>query len=419
MIIFYPLIIFITFFRIFLKKEDSIRYKEKIFSSHFKVKRDHNRKLIWFHAASIGEFKSILPIIEKLHSSLEGNDFLITTSTLSSSKIATRELKKYKNVYHRFFPFDVSFLINNFLQSWYPNFIFLVDSEIWPNLILKAKKLKIPISIINARITEKSYQKWIRFPQSAREIFNSLELCFAASQDAKFRLEKLGVKKIKYYGNIKFFNEIEINNIKNLNRKILTQRPFWFAASTHPGEEEMCLKVHTLLKKKFKNILTIIAPRHIQRSKRIEKMSNNLKLNTQILNDQDMILDKKEVIILNSFGVMQDYFKYAKSVFVGKSTLKKLENVGGQNPLEAAKLNCKIYHGSFVNNFREIYSTLDDLGISQIVNDYNDLVQYLINDLNSSNEKEIKNSKILDDLGYKIFTNTIRDMQNLITNEDR
>ena len=116
---------------------------------------------------------------------------------------------------------------------------------------------------------------------------------------------------------------------------------------------------------------------------------------------------------------MQDYFKYAKSVFVGKSTLKKLENVGGQNPLEAAKLNCKIYHGSFVNNFREIYSILEDLGISQIINDYNDLVINLINDLNTSNEKEIKNSKILDDLGYKIFTNTIRDMQNLITNEAR
>ena len=419
MIIFYPLIILITFFRIFLKKEDSKRYKEKIFSSHFKVKRDHNRKLIWFHAASIGEFKSILPIIEKLNSSVEGNDFLITTSTLSSSKIATKELKKYKNVYHRFFPFDVSFLINNFLQSWCPNFIFLVDSEIWPNLILKAKELKIPISIINARITEKSYKKWIRFPKSAREIFNSFELCFAASQDAKFRLEKLGVKKIQYYGNIKFFNEIEINNVKNLNKEILKQRPFWFAASTHPGEEEMCLRAHTLLKKKFKNILTIIAPRHIQRSKKIEEMSNNLNLNTQILNDQDMILDKKEVIILNSFGVMQNYFKYAKSVFVGKSTLKKLENVGGQNPLEAAKLNCKIYHGSFVNNFREIYSILDDLGISQIINDYNDLAKNLINDLNSSNEKEIKNSKILDDLGYKIFTNTIRDMHNLITNEDR
>ena len=419
MIIFYPLIILITFFRIFLKKEDSKRYKENIFSSHFKVKRDHSRKLIWFHAASIGEFKSILPIIEKLNSSLEGNDFLITTSTLSSSKIATEELKRYKNVYHRFFPFDVSFLINNFLQSWCPNFIFLVDSEIWPNLILKAKELKIPISIINARITEKSYKKWIRFPQSAREIFNSFELCFAASQDAKFRLEKLGVKKIQYYGNIKFFNEIEINNIENFNKEILKQRPFWFAASTHPGEEEMCLRAHTLLKKKFKNILTIIAPRHIQRSKKIEKMSNSLKLNTQILNDQDMILDKKEVIILNSFGVMQDYFKYAKSVFVGKSTLKKLENVGGQNPLEAAKLNCKIYHGSFVNNFREIYSILEDLGISQIINDYNDLVINLINDLNTSNEKEIKNSKILDDLGYKIFTNTIRDMQNLITNEAR
>ena len=110
MIVFYPLIILITFFRIFFKKEDSRRYKEKIFSSHFKVKRDHNRKLIWFHAASIGEFKSILPIIEKLHSSVEGNDFLITTSTLSSSKIATKELRKYKLYLDEYNPSKIEFI---------------------------------------------------------------------------------------------------------------------------------------------------------------------------------------------------------------------------------------------------------------------------------------------------------------------
>ena len=415
----YPLLFIYLEFRKIEKKEDPDKYKQKILSSHFNVTKKGNSKLIWFHAASIGEFKSILPIINQLNIKDKKLKFLITTTTLSSGNLAKIELEKLDNVEHRYFPFDVNFLINKFLLEWKPDRIFLVDSEIWPNLILKAKELKIPISIINARITEKSYKKWIRFPQSAREIFNSFELCFAASQDAKFRLEKLGVKKIQYYGNIKFFNEIEINKIENLNKEILKQRPFWFAASTHPGEEEMCLRAHTLLKKKFKNILTIIAPRHIHRSKNIEKMSNNLKLNTQILNGQEMILDKKEVIILNSFGIMQNYFKYAKCVFIGKSTLKKLENIGGQNPLEAAKLNCKIYHGSFVNNFREIYSILDDLGISQIINDYNDLVKNLINDLNTSKEKEIKNSKILDDLGSKIFTNTIRDIQNLITNEYR
>ncbi len=416
MIIFYPLIILFSFLRIFLNKEDPIRFKEKIFSSHFNVKRNLERKLIWFHAASIGEFKSILPIIEYLNNTLDKKEFLVTTSTLSSSRIAMKEFEKFNNIYHRFFPYDVSFLINIFLKNWKPNLIFLVDSEIWPNLILKSKEFKIPISIINARITKKSYKKWIRFPKSTKEIFSSFELCFAASQDDKFRLEKLGVKKIHYFGNIKFFNEIKINNIKNPNEKILKQRPFWIAASTHPGEEEMCLRVHALLKKTYKNVLTIIAPRHIDRSKKIKVLSDNFKLNTQILNDNEIILNEKEVIILNSFGVMQNYFKYAKSVFIGKSTLRNLENVGGQNPLEAAKLNCKIYHGCFVDNFKEIYNILDDLGISEKINDYEDLVKNLINDLKSSKEKNINNSNILDDLGYKIFTNTLRDMQSLIKN---
>ena len=120
MIVFYPLIILITFFRIFLKKEDSKRFKEKIFSSHFKVKRDHNRKLIWFHAASIGELKSIFPIIKNLNTSQENLEFLITSTTVSSSIIAEVELEKLKNIQHRFFPYDVSFLsekIFNFMET--------------------------------------------------------------------------------------------------------------------------------------------------------------------------------------------------------------------------------------------------------------------------------------------------------------
>ena len=123
-ILFYPLIILLIFCRIFLKKEDPKRYKEKIFSSHFNIKRNKDRKLIWIHAASIGELKSIIPIVLKLNDNGKEKDFLITTSTFSSSKIAESEFKNLKNVSHRFFPFDVSFLINKFLKLWDPNFIF-------------------------------------------------------------------------------------------------------------------------------------------------------------------------------------------------------------------------------------------------------------------------------------------------------
>ena len=133
----YPFLLIITFLRILLKKEDPIRYKEKIFISHFNVQKKKNEKLVWFHAASIGELKSILPIIRKLNSDILDLDILVTTSTLSSSKIAEIEFKKFTNVLHRFFPFDLEYLMDNFLKLWRPNFIFFVFFYFLPNLILK------------------------------------------------------------------------------------------------------------------------------------------------------------------------------------------------------------------------------------------------------------------------------------------
>ena len=172
----YPLLIILIYIRKLIKKEDTVRFKEKIFISHFNVTRKKGDKLIWFHAASIGEFKSILPIIENLKSS--NNDFLVTTVTYSSGKLAAEELKKFDNVYHRYLPVDIEFVIKKFLTLWKPTAIFLVDSEIWPNLILETKKLKIPIALINGRITKKSFNRWNKVPYTAKIIFGSFDLCF-------------------------------------------------------------------------------------------------------------------------------------------------------------------------------------------------------------------------------------------------
>ena len=112
-LLFYPIFVILIFYRKIVKKEDKNRFKEKIFTSSFNIKRKDNTKLIWFHASSIGEFKSVLPLISELNKIEKNLEFLITTATLSSGNLATEELKKFSNVYHRFFPFDVGFLINN------------------------------------------------------------------------------------------------------------------------------------------------------------------------------------------------------------------------------------------------------------------------------------------------------------------
>ena len=239
----YPFLFILIFVRIFFKKEDPKRYKEKILVSHFNVTRDKNKKLIWFHAASIGELKSIIPIIQRLNTELHNFEFLVTTNTLSSSQIAKYEFDKHDNISHRFFPVDVDFIIEKFLNLWKPSFIFLVDSEIWPNLILHSKKHEIPLAIINARLTSKTFAKWMKFPKTASKIFSLFDLCLASNSETKIYLEKLNVKNVFYNGNIKFISELNNNISKNQNEDILLNNKFWVAASTHPGEEELCLKL--------------------------------------------------------------------------------------------------------------------------------------------------------------------------------
>ncbi len=415
----YPLLFILIYIRILLKKEDPLRYKEKILISHFNVKRNFKNKLLWFHAASLGELKSILPIIREINLSQKNFEFLVTTSTLSSAKIANIEFKNYENIFHRFLPYDVDFLIYQFLKSWKPSYIFLVDSEIWPNLILKAKKLKIPLAIINARITLKSFKKWMMFPKTASKIFSLIDLCLVSNKETEAFLKKLNVKNIQYNGNIKFISDIKYSNIDNKNKNLLKNKVFWIAASTHPGEEDLCIKTHLLLKEKYKDCLTIIAPRHIDRSIAINYLCEKYKLKTQILNNDQLIDQEKEIVILNSFGILPSYFKYAKCAFIGKSTVKKLENVGGQNPLEAAKLRCKIYHGPYIYNFKDIYEVLHKNNISIQIKDHKELSEHLKKDLNPLNKKNDGISELINNLGNKTLINTLNDINNFIINENK
>ncbi len=414
----YPGLCIFIYFRKIFKKEDSKRYKEKIFSSYFKFDKDKNKKLFWFHAASIGEFKSILPIIDELNIKDKKLEFLITTTTLSSSHVAKEELKKYKNVHHRFLPLDVNFLTKKFLDIYEPNVLFLVDSEIWPNLISNVSRKKIPIALINARITSKSFSRWMMFPKSAKNIFSKINICLSSNLETKNYLSKLGANNIFFYGNIKLIKRANNQLIQNGNEKILLNNKFWLAASTHAGEDNFCINTHKELKKKIYNIKTIIAPRHIERVDEIKSLCEKNNLRCQILNHNEIISLDKEVLILNSFGILQNYYKYVKSVFIGKSILEKLKHQGGQNPLDAANLGCKIYHGPYVYNFKEIYNILGEHNISKQVNNYINLSNYIENDLLSPKSDEDKFSKIIENYSQETLTNTINIIEKYLINEN-
>ena len=415
--ILYPFLILLIFARTFFNKEDKLRYKEKIFSSCFSVKKNINKRLIWFHAASIGEVQSIFPFIEKINIEKKNFEILVTTTTLSSGRLFEERFNNTNRITHRYLPLDVNFLVKKFIELWKPNFVFFVDSEIWPNLITHLKSRKIPISLINGRISNKTFKRWRLFPAFANKIFTSFDLSITSNLETKDYLEKLGGKNIFNFGNLKFSINLDNQKIKNCNENSLLERSFWCAASTHYPEEEFCLKTHIKLKRNIENILTIIVPRHINRSEEILEICKKYKLNTQILNSEEKILNSSEIVIINSFGKLPIFFKYAKSVFIGKSMVKKLEKNSGQNPILAAKLGCKVYHGPFYNNFFEVYEYLKKNKISQEIKDENELSSNLLNDFKNEKSDLSKNSKIINDFGMKIFDQTNNKINSFLTDE--
>ena len=406
----YPFFIIIIYLRKFYNKEDKLRYKEKIFISEFSS-NNFKKKCIWIHGASIGEIKSIFPIVDKLNNNKF--NFLITTTTLSAGNLVIKKYKNNSNIQHQYFPLDVKFLIKKFLDVWNPKLVIFVDSEIWPNLILELKKRKIKLALINGRITKKTFGRWFFFSNSAKKIFNSFDLCLASSRDSKKYLKKLNAKNLKYIGNLKFSGSINLNKIQNRNKNILNTTKNWCAVSTHSSEEIFCLKTHMLVKKKYEQLITIIIPRHINRANKIKRICDRFHLSSQILNGEQKILKNKEIIIINSFGMVPKFLKYSKSVLMGKSISEKFKDSGGQNPIEAAKLGCKVYHGSNINNFKEIYKLLNDYKISEIIKNETELSKKIISDLNNSKIYKNKKIKTINNLGNTILRKSLNEINRL------
>ncbi len=408
----FPVFIIIIFLRKFLKKEDSIRFREKYLKDYFFVKS--KKKLFWLHAASIGELKSVVPIIKTLRLKKPDVEFLVTTVTLSSGEMFKREFEKMKNINHKYFPFDNISLVKTFLKKCNPDLVIFVDSEIWPNFIVETKKRNIPLILMNGRITKKTFDRWSIFPKFAGYIFENFDLCLPASKESEIYLKNLFCKNIKYCGNIKFAANIQINELEEKNKKILNNFKVWCAASTHPNEETKILKSHIEIKKSYRDIITIIVPRHIQRAEKILTKSVRLGLSSQVLKKGDILTNIKEILIIKSFGSLLKYFNYCNIVFIGKSLDKSYEKIGGQNPIEAAKLGCKIYHGPFVSNFKEVYNYLEELKISFKVNNKEELSKEILKDFKYDRINSDETIKLINEKGNLILNNHMKELEHFI-----
>ncbi len=367
-ILFSPLIILL---RILKKKEDKYRFKEKF--CFFSKKRGVG-KLIWFHGSSVGEILSVIPLIEKLEKDSSINKILITSSTLSSSKVLSKF--KLKKTIHQFFPVDSNFLSKKFLNYWKPSIAVFIESEIWPNMIFNIKKKSIPLLLLNARITNKSYNRWKNILPSSKSLFKNFDICFVQNKETKSYLKNLGAKNIRSIGNLKFSEskEQKNNNIDIKLKKIFKSKKIWCAASTHNSEEKISALVHKKLKKKYKNLLTIIIPRHVQRRENIINEIKDLDLRVQTRSENSKIKINTDIYLVDTYGESKSFYKVCNTVFLGGSLI----NRGGQNPLEPARFGCKVLHGPYVQNFTEVYELLKKNNLSSKFHNIDQLV-YLIN----------------------------------------
>jgi 3-deoxy-D-manno-octulosonic-acid transferase len=350
-------------------------------------------------------------LIKEIDTKYNNIKFLITTATLSSSKVVDIKLSEYNNITHRFFPLDLENLAENFLNGWKPSLVCFIDSEIWPNFLFKIKEKKIPLLLINARLTKKSFSRWKIVSNFAKKVFNNFDLSLASSEESKNNLDKFEIKNLKYIGNLKYSVPNIFDEIKDENKKILNNYKTWCAASTHTGEDLIILKTHIEIKKKYNNIFTVIIPRHINRCIEIKNLSKKFNLKSQILNDDDLINSDAEILIINSFGVLPKYYNYCKNIFIGKSFIVKKKDVGGQNPIEAAKSGCKVFHGPYVYNFQEIYELLESYGITEKVNNEIELAEKIIENFANPKFVDRQQKDLLNEYGAKILKETVSELE--------
>ena len=411
--LFYPFAPIYLYFRKLRKKEDSSRYKEKL--SKINTPRGEGF-LIWFHVASVGEAMSILPLIENCVEEQKINKILVTSITLSSGKILEKRFNQNVKTIHQFLPLDIPILTNKFLEHWRPNLSIFIDSEIWPNLISQINKKNIPLLLLNARITKKTFNRWKFLLNFSKRIFEKFDLCIVSNKESENFLKILGAKNIKNFGNLKF------SNIKtNLNNKLdsaflnkIKNRKIWCATSTHPTEEILCAKSHLKIKESYNNILTIIIPRHIDRIKKINKELTNLNLKVVLFNKLNQLNIDTDILLINSYGEALKFYNISKYVFLGKSLVKSLIKDSGQNPIEPARLGCKIFHGPNVSNFFEIYEYLKTLGITKEINNSDELSLSLIEEFKYDNAKSDMIVEKIENYGQNILNNTIKELKKYI-----
>jgi 3-deoxy-D-manno-octulosonic-acid transferase len=309
--------------------------------------------LVWVHGASVGEIAAIIPLVERIVS--KEFNVLVTSGTVGSAKLCEQRLPP--GVIHQFVPWDSPRFIARFLNHWKPDLALFTESDLWPNMIVMSAERRVPLILVNGRLSERSFNRWRYAPATIAAMLRRFDLCLAQSPAYAARYRDLGAPRISTTGNLKLDvpePPAERESLQAL-RSAIGERTTIAAASTHAGEETALVETHRRLRRTFPELLTLIAPRHPDRGRGIAEIATAAGLSATLRSEGRLPNGKDDIYIVDTLGELGLVYRLAPIVFVGGS----LASHGGQNPVEPIKLGAAILHGPHVWNFAEIYSALD------------------------------------------------------------
>jgi 3-deoxy-D-manno-octulosonic-acid transferase len=307
--------------------------------------------LVWVHGASVGECLAALPLIEAMLAHACCN-VIMTSGTVTSAKVMSERLPV--RALHQFVPIDTPAATARFLDYWRPQIGLFVDSDIWPNLVLGAKERGVRLALVNARMSQRSFDGWRLVPATAATLLAAFETCLAQDEEIAARFRALGAHDVRTIGSLKADAPALPADAEKLEvlRLAIGARPILLAAQTHPGEDETILPAHDALRRTIPDLLTIIVPRHPERGGDIAMLcgTRNCRLRSK---GQNPATDTA-VYIADTMGELGLFYRLASFAFIGGSLIRH----GGQNPLEPAKLGCAVLAGPHTFNFTSAYDAI-------------------------------------------------------------
>ncbi|MGB0934675.1 MAG: 3-deoxy-D-manno-octulosonic acid transferase [Alphaproteobacteria bacterium] len=364
--------------RVLKGKEDPKRLEERYGIAS--VNRPQG-KLVWMHAASVGETRSAVSLIHALIE--EGFNVVLTTGTMTAAAIAEKTLAPI-GVIHQYLPMDTRKWAGRFLDHWQPDHVMWVEQELWPNLLYEVHCRNIPLTLINGRISEGSFKNWWYARFLLRHIMRFFTVRFAQSKSDATRFEQLTSLPFHQVGNLKLTTpplEYDHKIAEDLASSI-KGRPVWLAASTHPGEEELILHAHQEILSDHPNALLIVIPRHPNRGNDVADLAKQHTLSASLRTRTPRPADSDQVYVADTLGETGLFYAVCNLVFMGGS----LVPVGGHNPVEPAQFGCQLIYGPHDNNFRDLLLELSEHHPINKISNSSELIQILRSKVSVSSE---------------------------------